>query len=151
MLFAGELKDNQLITQPINFTINQNDLCSSSPWVIESLVLLGNDLGVSLRHGIPKLQGKDATYEAFSGKLGIITVTNRTLPSVTYCQLITHEYIHVLQHLNGNLKSVLPIGWHLTYKQIYSNESLQEAEAYAYQDYIGKVYYSLQKYINPQL
>ena len=150
IIFAGYIKDNELITKPIDFQISPNDLCSSNPRLVESIVLLGNELGVSLLKGTPKLPGKDATYEAFHGRLGAITITNKSLTSVTYCQLITHEYIHVLQHLKGGLKLLLPMGWPLTYNQIYSQESLQEAEAYAYQDNIGKVYYLLRLYMDPK-
>ena len=47
------------------------------------------------------------------------------------CQLISHEFIHVLQHLHGDLKGVPPLGWGPSHDQ--------ETEAYAHQNRAGHV------------
>jgi hypothetical protein len=45
--------------------------------------------------------------------------------------VISHEFIHVLQHLDGQLKRVPPLGW--------GPGGDQEAEAYADQNQAGHV------------
>ncbi len=47
------------------------------------------------------------------------------------CLLISHEFIHVLQHLNRQLKGVQPLGW--------GPSRDQEAEKYAHQNQAGHV------------
>ena len=48
-----------------------------------------------------------------------------------HCLLISHELIHVLQHLHGDLKGVPPLGWRPSWEQ--------EAEDYAHQNQAGHV------------
>ena len=141
LLNSGSINGTLPINQLTNYPIHKDDLCSDNPHLIDSVVSLGNKIGITFVLGTPALIDMDGTYQAFPGKLGIITITKKKLSSVVYCQLITHEYIHALQHLNGGLETLSPLGWPLTYNQIYSQKSLQEAEAYAYQDSIGKVYF----------
>tara|TARA_Y100001968_G_C19224090_1_gene651208 strand:- start:406 stop:891 length:486 start_codon:yes stop_codon:yes gene_type:complete len=120
-------------------TLLVGDTCDSNPELAQDIILLGEKLGVTVKRGTPKLLSKDGTYEAFQGRLGSIVLTKRKLSPVIFCRLVTHEFIHVLQHLNGNLEGVVPLGWPLYYEQIYKHENLQEAEAYAYQDSPRKV------------
>ena len=138
---------NKFLASPYPLNIRQEDICTKNPEKVKYLVSLGERIGVNIKKGTPKLNGMDATYEAFDGRLGEIVVTRRKLHPVAYCQLITHEFMHVLQHLNGGLKIVKPLDLKLTYSQIYTQTSLQEAEAYAYQNLVGKIYYLLNEYI----
>ena len=55
------------------------------------------------------------------------------------CKLISHEFIHVLQHLNGNLKAGKPLGWKVTNADLNAFGSVQEAEAYLYQNQAERV------------
>ncbi len=128
--------------------IANSDLCTGNPVIVNDLLKVGKILGVNVVKGIPRLPGKDATYEAYPGQLGVITITQRFLDPIVYCMLLTHEFIHVLQHLNGNLNAVIPIGWDLTFDQVYQYKSLQEAEAYAYQNFPRKVLFYLRRYID---
>ena len=125
----------------------ENNSCIDNPSIVNTIIRLGERLGVTVRKGQPKLLNKDATYEAFHGELGSIIISNRPMTKEVYCMLITHEFIHVLQHLHGNLEKVIPLGWELDYKQIYSYSTLQEAEAYAYQNSPIKIIYLLERYI----
>mgnify|MGYP001221891271 CR=1 FL=1 len=144
--FLHTYENSQLTSILKDRKIHEQALCTESPFLVESLIILGSKLGVKIMQGTPEIKGMDATYTAFQGRLGYITLTNRKLSPIVYCQLITHEFIHVLQHINGRLKEVLPLDWDLTYNQIYSQKSLQEAEAYAYQNFIGKIYFLLKEY-----
>ena len=123
------------------------DSCIDNPSIVNTILSLGERLGVNIQEGQPKLLNKDATYEAFPGQIGTIIVSNRTMTKATYCMLITHEFVHVLQHLKGNLRKVIPLGWTLSYTQIYSHSSLLEAEAYAYQNSPMKIIFFLKKYL----
>ena len=123
------------------------DSCIDNPSIVNSIFALGERLGVTIVKGQPKLPNKDATYEALPGQIGTIIVSNRAMTKETYCMLITHEFIHVLQHLKGNLRKVIPLGWTLSYRQIYSHSNLLEAEAYAYQNSPMKIIFFLKKYL----
>ncbi len=114
-------------------------LCSKEPELASAILNVGRKLGIEVISGEPKLKGKDATYEAMYGKLGTITLRDRTMSLQVYCQLITHEFIHVLQHLNADLQGVEPLGWPLNSDSINYYGSLQEAEAYTYQNHAGRV------------
>ena len=122
------------------------DLCTDQPDLVDQILFKGKQLGVEIIQGLPKLPGKDATYEAFYNRLGIITVINRPMHPVVYCQLIVHEFIHVLQHLKSDLKGVRPLGWYVKPLALHKYGSLQEAEAYSYQNQIGKVLSELYKF-----
>ena len=132
----------------IGISKSPNDLevlCTEYPNIAQDIINIGKKLGVKFLRGKPLIIGKDATYEAENGKLGTIIMTTRTMSPQVYCQLVTHEFIHVLQHLNGNLKAVKPIGLEipLGYLELYG--SLQEAEAYGYQNRASEVLKSLEK------
>ena len=55
------------------------------------------------------------------------------------CCLIGDEFIHLLQHLHGDLKGVEPLGWLVSAEAVSRFGSLQEAEAYTHseQDWKG--------------
>ena len=55
------------------------------------------------------------------------------------CLLISNEFIHSLQHLNGDLKGVEPLGWLVSAEAVSRFGSLQEAEAYTHQNKTGRV------------
>ena len=105
--------------------------CSADPSISEELLREGQRLGVQVIAGPPELPGKDATYRAEHGRLGTIRLKQRPMSAEVRCQLISHEFIHVLQHLHGDLKGVPPLGW--------GPSRDQEAEAYAHQNQAGHV------------
>jgi len=55
------------------------------------------------------------------------------------CLLISNEFIHSLQHLNGDLKGVEPLGWLVSAEAVSRFGSLQEAEAYTHSEQDWKV------------
>ena len=85
------------------------------------------------------MPGKDATYRAFPGRLGTIILGDKELSPQSKCELITHEFIHVLQHLNGDLTQVKQLGWPIEENSIKIYGSIQEAEAYGHQKKVGEV------------
>ena len=85
----------------------------------------------------PELAGKDATYRAEHGRLGTITLKQRPMSAEVRCLLISHEFIHVLQHLTAELKGVPPLGWDVTHQGVQRFGSIQEAEAYRHQNHAG--------------
>ena len=105
--------------------------CSADPSISEELLREGQRLGVQVIAGPPELPGKDASYRAEHGRLGTIRLKQRPMSTEVRCQLISHEFIHVLQHLHGDLKGVPPLGW--------GPSRDQEAEAYAHQNQAGHV------------
>ena len=105
--------------------------CTGNPGLAELLLREGQRLGIAVVSGPPELPGKDASYRAEHGRLGTITLKPRPMSSEVRCLLISHEFIHVLQHLHGDLKGGPPIGW--------GPSRDQEAEAYAHQNQVGHV------------
>ncbi len=122
----------------IDFINASSDLpqvsCDQYPDLANDILLLGDKLGVNVVEGKPLLPGKDATYEAFRGRIGKITVKKRPMKPEVFCKLITHEFIHVLQHLNGDLKAVIPLGLKSSKRTSFEYSSLQEQEAYLNQN-----------------
>ncbi|KGG27032.1 MULTISPECIES: hypothetical protein [unclassified Prochlorococcus] len=55
------------------------------------------------------------------------------------CLLISNEFIHLLQHLYGDLKGVEPLGWLVSAEAVSRFGSLQEAEAYTIQNKTGRM------------
>ena len=55
------------------------------------------------------------------------------------CKLISHEFIHVLQHIHGDLKGVPTLGWPSSSELIERTGAPQEAEAYQHQNSAGYV------------
>ena len=124
---------NRLAAQP-NYAIAPPPVgrtCSADPSIADQLLQEGQRLGVQVIAGPPELVGKDASYRAEHGRLGTIRLKQRPMSSEVRCLLISHEFIHVLQHLYGNLKGVPPLGW--------GPSGDQEAEAYANQNQAGYV------------
>ena len=113
--------------------------CKGNPGLAELLLQEGQRLGIAVVSGPPELPGKDASYRAEQGRLGTITLKPRPMSAEVRCLLISHEFIHVLQHLYGQLKGVPPLGWGATTEQISRFGSDQEAEAYAHQNNAGHV------------
>ena len=113
--------------------------CQQDPSLDEDLLREGHRLGIRVIVGQPELVGKDATYRAEHGRLGTITLKQRSMSPAVRCMLISHEFIHVLQHLHGDLKGVDSLGWQTTPKGIQRFGSIQEAEAYRYQNRAGYV------------
>ncbi len=114
-------------------------LCSNNPNLANKLISEGSRIGVKFVTGTPEMPGKDATYRALRGKLGTITITPRLMHPIVRCKLITHELIHVLQHINSDLKAVKPLGWNVSEEAINNFGSRQEAEAYTYQNKAANV------------
>ncbi len=121
-------------------------LCSQKPELAESLLRQGQRLGLLVRKGKPEMVGKDATYRAEHGRLGTITLKQRPMSAEVRCMLISHEFIHVLQHFNGDLKGVEPLGWSASAQEIKRFGDIQEAEAYRYQNFAGHVLQLLQQH-----
>ena len=109
------------------------------------LLAEGRRLGIVVKTGLPELPGKDASYRAEPGRLGTITIKQRPMSPLVRCQLVSHEFIHVLQHLHGNLRGVLPLGW----TNEHPDPIPQEAEAYGHQQQAGYVLRLLQQTQRP--
>ena len=119
--------------------------CQDDPALADLLIAEGSRLGIVVKAGQPELPGKDASYRAEPGRLGTITMKQRPMSPLVRCQLVSHEFIHVLQHLHGNLRGVLPLGW----TNEHPDPIPQEAEAYVYQQQAGYVLRLLQQTQRP--
>jgi len=113
--------------------------CDHDPALDQALLLEGHRLGIQVMSGMPALEGKDASYRAEPGRLGIITLKPRQMSAEVRCKLLTHEFIHVLQHIHGDLQGVPPLGWSVSDELIERTGARQEAEAYQYQNNAGYV------------
>ena len=114
--------------------------CQDNPALADLLLAEGSRLGITVQTGQPELPGKDATYRAEHGRLGSITIKQRSMSPLVRCMLISHEFIHVLQHLQGDLRGVPPLGWTTE----HPDQIPQEAEAYGHQQRAGYVLSLLQ-------
>ena len=123
--------------------------CDQDPSLDQDLLVEGQRLGIKVISGTPQLQGKDATYRAEHGRLGMITLKPRPMSAEVRCKLISHEFIHVLQHIHGDLKGVPPLGWPASAQLIESTGARQEAEAYQHQNSAGYVLRMLRKVQKP--
>ena len=103
--------------------------CREDPGLVDLLLAEGSRLGIVVKAGQPELPGKDASYRAEPGRLGTITIKQRPMSPLVRCMLISHEFIHVLQHLHGELRGVPPLGW----TNEHPDPIPQEAEAYGHQ------------------
>ena len=119
--------------------------CLDDPALADLLLAEGRRLGIVVKTGLPELPGKDASYRAEPGRLGTITMKERPMSSLMRCQLVSHEFIHVLQHLHGNLRGVPPLGW----TNDHPDPIPQEAEAYGHQQRAGYVLRLLQQTERP--
>jgi hypothetical protein len=80
--------------------------CSANPAITEELLRAGQRLGVQVIAGQQELPGKDGRYRAEDGRLGTIRLKQRLMSAKVSCLLISHEFIHVLQHLHGQRQPV---------------------------------------------
>ena len=125
--------------------------CQQDPSIDQELLQEGQRLGVTVVPGEPELPGKDATYRAEHGHLGKITLRQRPMSDEVLCLLISHEFIHVLQHVYGDLKGLPPLGWPVTPQEVQRFGVVQEAEAYRYQNNAGYVLELLRQIQKPKL
>ena len=72
--------------------------CQQDPALADLLLADGRRLEITVKTGKPELPRKDATYRAESGRLGSIMIKERPMSPEVLCLLISHEFIHVLQH-----------------------------------------------------
>ena len=119
--------------------------CQQDPALGDALLKEGRRLGITVQRGEPELPGKDASYRAEPGRLGTIMLKQRPMSPVVRCLLISHEFIHVLQHLQGNLRGVPTLGW----SNAHPDPIPQEAEAYGHQQRAGYVLTLLQQTERP--
>ncbi|WP_226423591.1 MULTISPECIES: hypothetical protein [unclassified Synechococcus] len=119
--------------------------CQDDPALADLLLAEGSRLGIVVKAGLPELPGKDASYRAESGRLGTITIKQRPMSPLVRCMLVSHEFIHVLQHLHGDLRGVPPLGWTTE----HPDPIPQEAEAYGHQQRAGYVLRLLQQTERP--
>ena len=133
---AQDLGPNYAIAPP-----GTHPTCQQDPGLADALLDEGRRLGITVRRGEPELPGKDASYRAEPGRLGTITIKQRPMSPLMRCQLVSHEFIHVLQHLHGNLRGVPPLGW----TNEHPDSIPQEAEAYGHQQRAGYVLRLLQQ------
>ena len=119
--------------------------CQDNPALADLLLAEGRRLGIVAKTGLPELPGKDASYRAEPGRLGTIMIKQRPMSPLVRCMLISHEFIHVLQHLHGELRGVPPLGW----TNDHPDPIPQEAEAYGYQQRAGYVLRLLQRTERP--
>ena len=115
--------------------------CQQDPALGNALLKEGRRLGITVQRGEPELPGKDATYRAEPGRLGSITIKQRPMSPEVRCMLISHEFIHVLQHLQGDLRGVPTLGW----SNAHPDPIPQEAEAYGHQQRAGYVLWLMQQ------
>ena len=120
--------------------------CQQDPALGDALMREGRRLGITVRRGEPELPGKGASYRAEHGRLGTIMLKQRPMSPVVRCLLISHEFIHVLQHLQGKLRGVPPLGW----SSSHPDPIPQEAEAYGHQQRAGYVLRLLQQTERPE-
>ena len=120
--------------------------CQDDPALSDLLLAEGSRLGIVVKAGKPELPGKDASYRAESGRLGMITIKQKPMSPLVRCMLISHEFIHVLQHLQGDLRGVPTLGWTTE----HPHPIPQEAEAYGYQQHAGYVLRLLRQTNRPQ-
>ena len=113
--------------------------CQQDPALGDALLREGRRLGITVRRGEPELPGKDASYRAEHGRVGTIMLKQRPMSPVVRCLLISHEFIHVLQHLQGDLRGV----------SLHPDPIPQEAEAYGHQQRAGYVLTLLQQTERP--
>ncbi len=133
---------NTILNRSFNLRPNEiqaNGRCHENPEISNKILDLGHKIGVKVIIGKPQLAGKDGTYKAFYGRLGVVTLSPRPMSLQRRCELISHEYIHVLQHLNANLKGMKPLGWPISKKALNHYGSAIEAEAYSHQNGVEKV------------
>ena len=55
------------------------------------------------------------------------------------CLLMSNEFIHLLQHLHGDLKGVERLGWLVSAEAVSRFGLLQETEAYTHQNKTGRL------------
>jgi len=120
--------------------------CKQDPSISDDLLKEGRRLGITVAKGEPELPGKDASYRALPGRLGTITLKQRPMSEEVRCLLISHEFIHVLQHLHGDLKGVPTLGWTTGHPDAIP----QEAEAYGHQNRAGYVLKLLRQTVVPE-
>ncbi|KZR70270.1 hypothetical protein PMIT1313_00580 [Prochlorococcus marinus str. MIT 1313] len=113
--------------------------CDQDPSLDQDLLVEGQRLGIKVISGTPQLKGKDGTYRAEPGRFGTITLKPRPMSAEVRCKLISHEFIHVLQHIHGDLRGVPTLAWPASAELIELTGSRQEAEAYQHQNRVGYV------------
>lgn len=116
---------------------------------VKLLLAQAHRLGVEVRW-LPAVSGgsPEGNYVAQPGRPGLLQLrtTEPAPPAAALCRLVTHEMVHVLQHWQGELKAVLPLGWPIDGQAATGRTlSRHEAEAFTAQEQPERVLRALQR------
>jgi len=106
-------------------------------------------LGVEVRW-LPAASGSEpeGNYQAQPGRPGLLQLRTAepAPPASELCRLVTHEMVHVLQHWQGELRAVLPLGWPINGQATAGRTlSRHEAEAFTAQEKPERVLQAVQR------
>ena len=102
---------------------------------VGELVAEAQRLGVEVRWQPRTSLKADAVYYAPPGRPGLLVIrAGESAPAnAEICTLLSHEMVHVLQHWNGRLQAITPLGWPTDEAPPHRTLSRHEAEAYTAQ------------------
>ena len=119
--------------------------CQNNPALADLLLAEGHRLAIKVKDGQPEPPGEGATYWAGLCRLRSIMIKQRPMSPEVRCTLISHESIHVLQHLEGGFAGSSTSGL----DNLHPDPISQEAVAYGHQQRPGYVLTLLQQTERP--